>query len=75
MKTAADVGDLVQEYRDLSLKGTVQSPVDLLVNDHEWTQQAAEHLLRLAEQYGSFMLRNAFALSLALGIEDGELDF
>jgi hypothetical protein len=29
----------------------------------------------LARDYGSFMLRNALAISLALDIEDGELGF
>ncbi len=47
----------------------------LLVRDSEWTPSAAEHLLRLANDYGAFMLRNALALSLVLGIEDGELGF
>ena len=36
---------------------------------------ALSHLLGLASAYGSFMLRNALAISLALGIEDGELGF
>ena len=33
--------------------------------------KAAEELVRLAQQYGSFMLRNALALAVALHIEDG----
>lgn len=48
---------------------------NLLIDEGEWTPRAAEHLLRLSNDYGSFMLRNALALSLALGIEDGELGF
>lgn len=48
---------------------------DLLVSKGEWTPGAAEHLLDLATDYGSFMLRNALALSLALQIEDGGLGF
>jgi len=31
--------------------------------------------MQLAENYGSFMLRNALAISLALEIEDGEFGF
>ena len=46
-----------------------------LVLDAEWTPAAATNLLTLANDYGSFMLRNALALSLALGIEDGALGF
>lgn len=39
----------------------------------EWTPEGAQILLTLARQYGSFILNNALALSIALGIEDGEL--
>lgn len=39
----------------------------------EWTPEGAETLLDLARQYGSSVLTNALALSMALGIEDGEL--
>ena len=45
------------------------------MDEAEWTAEAAEHLLRLATAYGSFMLRNALAISLVLDIEDGELGF
>ena len=48
---------------------------DLLVSKGDWSPRAAEHLRDLATSYGSFMLRNALALSLALEIEDGELGF
>jgi hypothetical protein len=41
----------------------------------EWTDPAASHLVALARNYGSFMLRNALALAVAAGIEDGELRF
>ncbi len=41
----------------------------------EWTDAAASHLVALARNYGSFMLRNALALAVAAGIEDGELGF
>ncbi len=75
MKTDENVSDLVKEYRDFLPKRDIQSSVELLVTEHEWSQPAAEHLLWLAEKCGSFMLRNALALSLALGIDDGELMF
>ncbi len=39
----------------------------------KWTPAGAQILLTLARQYGSFVLNNALALSIALGIEDGEL--
>ncbi len=41
----------------------------------DWTNAAATQLIMLARNYGSFMLRNALALSLAAEIEDGELGF
>jgi len=45
----------------------------LLVFEGDWTPRAAEHLVSLVRNYGSFVLRNALALALALEIEDGEL--
>lgn len=48
---------------------------EVLSDEAEWTPDAAEALLSLARQYGSFMLRNALALAVVLGIEDGELGF
>ena len=44
-----------------------------LVTTGEWSNPAADHLVTLARDYGSFVLRNAYALALALDIEDGEL--
>ena len=35
----------------------------------------ADELISLAKQYGTSMLRNAFALAAAINIEDGELEF
>ena len=44
-----------------------------LVTTSEWSNPAAEHLVTLARSYGSFVLRNAYALAFALELEDGEL--
>ena len=44
-----------------------------LVTTSEWSNPAAEHLVTLARSYGSFVLRNAYALASVLDIEDGEL--
>ena len=60
------------------LRGARSDPEALkrvLTKDADWTSEAASRLLELAETYGSFMLRNALAISLVLGIEDGELGF
>ena len=46
-----------------------------LVFDADWTPKAANELLYLATRYGTFMLRNACALSMALEIEDGDAGF
>jgi len=78
MNTAENVSGLVEEYRallegvDADSSGAIEK---VLTRDAEWTPEAASHLLQLARAYGSFMLRNALAISLALGIEDGELGF
>lgn len=78
MNTTEDIDGLVDEYRTLFADADADSQESLettLVHEAEWTSEAAEHLLRLARNYGSFMLRNALAISLALDIEDGELGF
>jgi hypothetical protein len=78
MNDAEKVTALVGEYRTLFAEVDSHSPDSLkrvLVREGEWTPEAAAHLLRLARQYGSFLLRNALAVSLALDIEDGELGF
>jgi len=46
-----------------------------LRNEMEWTQEGAAHVAALARDYGAFVLRNALALALSLGIEDGELGY
>lgn len=46
-----------------------------LCKHHDWTDRGAEAVLRLANEYGAFMLRNALALAVVLGKEDGDLDF
>jgi len=42
-----------------------------LVHEGDWTPEGADTVLRLAREYGTFVLRNALALATALGIEDG----
>ena len=78
MDTAEDISGLVEEYCTLFQGADRDSPDSLssiLIHDAEWTPQAAAHLLELAQAYGAFMLRNAFAISLAINMEDGELGF
>lgn len=85
MDTPENVAALVDEYKIILEQATAVSARHishdsdkverLLVSEGEWTPRAAEHLLHLSKAYGSFMLRNALALALALEIEDGALDF
>lgn len=46
-----------------------------LEKDSEWGPVAAKHIVKLATDNGSFMLRNALALSIAMKHEDGDLGF
>jgi len=48
---------------------------DMLHNEMEWTRDGAAQVAALACNYGAFVLRNALALALSLGIEDGELGY
>ena len=76
MNTPDNVGSLVEEYRGILEK--TDSPDSLegaLIREGDWSPQAATHLLKLSKLYGSFMLRNALAISLVLEVEDGELGF
>jgi hypothetical protein len=78
MNKQENVKTLVEEYRILvenSNNKSYESLMNALVQNGDWSQQAAIHLLQLARGYGSFMLRNALALSLAMNMEDGELGF
>ncbi len=78
MNASHDVSSLVEEYRCLFGEvgyDTLDLLEETLIHEAEWTAEGAEHLLYLATAYGSFMLRNALAIALALDIEDGELGF
>ena len=73
-----DIGSLIDEYDNLFTKAKddkIDTIRDLLISNAEWTDKAASHLLQLVKDNGAFILRNALAISLALGIEDGELGF
>lgn len=78
-----DAAPLVWEYQTLVEESTTAPRGEIdwarlqveLVRTAEWTDAAASHLIDLARNYGSFMLRNALALAVAAEIEDGELGF
>ncbi len=73
----ADVSHFLEEYDGIGPKGGALAdlPVDDIVNklvkNHDWTEEGARILVDLAVRHGSFVLRNALALALALDIEDG----
>lgn len=80
METSEYVKSLTNEYRALIKKsGSAKRRPDkieaLLASRGDWHPNAAAHLLTIAKENGAFMLSNALALSLALGIEDGNLGF
>ena len=84
MKTSAYVDALTEEYTVLlpeAGRGTdgegvdSQALVGRLVADGEWQWAGAEHLVNLAEENGVFMLRNALALAVAMGKDDGSLGY
>lgn len=45
---------------------------EMLSDDAAWTPRGATAVLSLAREYGSFVLLNALAMAVALGIEDGQ---
>jgi hypothetical protein len=78
MVAQENVSFLADEYRALLVGidlGDREALVEAMIAELNWTPQAAEQLVRLANDYGSFMLRNALAFSLAIGVEDGKLGF
>jgi len=85
-RLGADVSGFVREYAALIPKRreadgnrpnrrATKKLQEALVHQSEWTPEAAAHLVELAQHYGAFMLRNALAVALSLGIEDGELGY
>jgi hypothetical protein len=46
-----------------------------LVVSADWSLSAAREILRLVENYGAFMLRNALAIAVVLAKEDGSEGF
>lgn len=73
----------VSEYRNLfeptklkiNGKLDIDRIVSILSKEHDWTHQGAKAIFCLANEYGAFMLRNALALAIVLGKEDGNMGF
>jgi hypothetical protein len=83
MMEAALLESTVYEYRGLLelVRGKAANRLDGdaliqdLSNAHDWTDAGARAIVSLANDYGTFMLRNALALAIALDKEDGDLGF
>ena len=61
----------VQHFSKHDNEGLTQA----LAQDHDWSDEGARAIIDLANNYGSFMLKNALALSIVLGKEDGDLGY
>jgi hypothetical protein len=74
---------IISEYRSLLSRipcpdGEKPKPEILaaaLRDSGDWTESGAREMVRLANDYGAFMLRNALALAIAMGKEDGDRGF
>lgn len=84
MKEGEYVDALIEEYEALlpqkSLRNGpgeyVESEIlKQLLDLADWSSSGARELLWLAEKYGAFMLRNALAVAVVLGKEDGSAGF
>lgn len=87
MMTQREIGmeTLAEEYRTLLAEIEVPEGTNCntqwdniavkLHRDASWTPSGADQIVRLARDYGVFMLRNALALAFVMNIEDGELAF
>lgn len=53
----------------------LRSAVCVLTKSADWSLRGAKEIARLVDDYGAFMLRNALAVAIVLGMEDGELEF
>ena len=74
----SDLTPLIAEYKPMvnaTDRGDSEALTQELVANHDWTPWAAETLTVLANDYGTFILRNALALALVLDKEDGDLGF
>jgi hypothetical protein len=56
-------------------RGSPDRLIAYLSKKHDWTNDGASAIVRLANDYGAFMLRNALALAVVLIKEDGDLGF
>jgi hypothetical protein len=84
MKEGEYVDSLINEYESLLAQKSLRNSrgeyneseiLKELVVSADWTSVAAGEILTLVKNYGAFMLRNALAIAVALGKEDGSAGF
>ena len=72
------IESLISEYQSTVehfSKHDNENLAQALAQDHDWSDEGARAIIDLANNYGSFMLKNALALSIVLGKEDGDLGY
>lgn len=73
---ATEYYTFIKEAKSGRTNGQVRARLlSMLVEDGDWTPKAASSLIYLAQTYGAFMLRNALALAVVMGVEDGEAGY
>jgi len=84
MREGEYVDSLIGEYTTLLRARLSKDPQSLrdetgIIEDLEasadWSTSGARELVRLVDNYGAFMLRNALAIAVVLGKEDGARGF
>ena len=84
MREGEYVDSLIREYESLLTKKTLKKTegeydesevLKELSVSADWSIAAAREMLKLAENYGAFMLRNALAIAVVLGKEDGSAGY
>ena len=82
MKEGEYVESLVSEYKSLLHESPAKNNQNRYNEEHiiknltksaDWSPRGASEILGLANNYGAFVLRNALAIAIALGKEDGAL--
>ena len=84
MREGEYVESLISEYQTLLGEKLIKNPqgqyddsgiIKELSVSADWSIAGARELLEVANNYGAFMLRNALAIAVVLGKEDGSEGF
>ena len=84
MREGEYVDSLISEYQTILGNGELKDTeggydesgiLKELSVSADWSTSGARELLKLADKYGAFMLRNALAIAVVLGKEDGSKGF